>query len=142
MVTATGIDTITSISRRILREEATDVYYKGSPYTWRLFRQSLHLMFDGVPDSVDLAQVHACLLSQPGVSEVHDLHVWAMSTSHIALTAHLVMPGGHPGDAFFTDIARVLHERFDIVHPTLQIELSPMEHGCAQPARLAGGHPV
>ena len=110
--------------------------------TWRLFRQSLHLMFDGVPDSVDLAQVHACLLSQPGVSEVHDLHVWAMSTSHIALTAHLVMPGGHPGDAFFTDIARVLHERFDIVHPTLQIELSPMEHGCAQPARLAGGHPV
>ena len=110
--------------------------------TWRLFRQSLHLMFDGVPDSVDLAQVHACLLSQPGVSEVHDLHVWAMSTSHIALTAHLVMPGGHPGDAFFADVAHALHDRFDIAHPTLQIELSRMEHGCAQPARLAGGHPV
>ena len=110
--------------------------------TWRLFRQSLHLMFDGVPDSIDLAQVHACLLSQPGVTEVHDLHVWAMSTSHIALTAHLVMPGGHPGDAFFADVAHALHDRFDIAHPTLQIELSRMEHGCAQPARLAGGHPV
>ena len=109
--------------------------------TWRLFRQSLHLMFDGVPDSIDLAQVHACLLSQPGVTEVHDLHVWAMSTSHIALTAHLVMPGGHPGDAFFADVAHALHDRFDIAHPTLQVELSRMEHGCAQPALLAGGRP-
>jgi cobalt-zinc-cadmium efflux system protein len=96
-------------------------------------------MFDGVPDSVDLAQVHACLLSRPGVSEVHDLHVWAMSTSHIALTAHLVMPNGHPGDAFFNDVAHVLHDRFDIDHPTLQIELSRLEHGCAQPALISGG---
>lgn len=109
--------------------------------TWGLLKQSLHLMFDGVPDSVDLAKVHACLLSQPGVVEVHDLHVWAMSTSHIALTAHLVMPGGHPGDAFFNDVAHVLHDRFEIAHPTLQIELSRLDHGCTQPALLAKGRP-
>jgi cobalt-zinc-cadmium efflux system protein len=102
--------------------------------TWRLFKQSLHLMFDGVPDSVDLKAVHACLLSQPGVVDVHDLHVWAMSTSNIAMTAHLVMPGGHPGDAFFEQLAHTLHHRFDIDHPTVQIELSRLDHGCATPA--------
>ena len=104
--------------------------------TWQLFRQSLHLMFDGVPDSVDLTAVRRCLLSQPGVEAVHDLHVWAMSTTDIALSAHLVMPGGYPGDAFIDAMAEKLHERFEISHPTIQIETAQKSHGCAPPATL------
>ena len=101
--------------------------------TWGLFRQSLHLLFDGVPDSVDLAEVETYLLSQPGVEGVHDLHVWAMSTSDIALTAHLVMPGGHPGDGFLDALSDALHDRFEIVHPTIQIELGRLDQGCSLP---------
>jgi cobalt-zinc-cadmium efflux system protein len=94
--------------------------------TWQLFRQSLHLMFDGVPDSVDLTAVQTYLLSQPGVEEVHDLHVWAMS-------ANLVMPGGYPGQAFIDAVAHTLHERFEISHPTIQIETLRKDCGCAPP---------
>jgi cobalt-zinc-cadmium efflux system protein len=101
--------------------------------TWGLFRQSLHLLFDGVPETVMLDEVHALLLGLPGVKDVHDLHVWAMSTTGIALTAHLVMPGGHPGDAFLERVAHELHQHFHITHPTLQIELDGLDHGCAQP---------
>ena len=93
--------------------------------TWGLFRQSLHLLFDGVPESVDLAEVDALLRAMAGVADVHHLHVWAMSTSDIALTAHLVMPAGHPGDAFLKHVGQQLHEHFHITHPTIQIELSP-----------------
>jgi cobalt-zinc-cadmium efflux system protein len=98
--------------------------------TWRLFRQSLHLMFDGVPDSVDLPSVRQFLASQSGVADVHDLHVWAMSTSEVALSAHLVMPGGFPGDPFIDALAGTLHQRFGISHPTIQIETSLQPHGC------------
>jgi cobalt-zinc-cadmium efflux system protein len=101
--------------------------------TWGLFRQSLHLLFDGVPESVVLADVDAVLRKLPGVTDVHDLHVWAMSTTGIALTAHLVMPGGHPGDAFLARIADDLQARFHITHPTLQIELDGLDHGCTHP---------
>lgn len=101
--------------------------------TWGLFRGSLHLLFDGVPESVILAEVDAMLRALPGVADAHDLHVWAMSTTDIALTAHLVMPQGHPGDAFLERIARDLHDEFHITHPTIQIELDGMDHGCAQP---------
>lgn len=103
--------------------------------TWRLFRQSLHLLFDGVPESVVLAEVDDALRALPGVENVHDLHVWAMSTTGIALTAHLVMPGGHPGDAFLEHIAETLHGRFHITHPTIQIEFDGLDHGCAQPLK-------
>jgi len=99
--------------------------------TWGLFRRSLHLLFDGVPESVNLAEVDAMLRAQPGVSDVHDLHVWAMSTTGIALTAHLVMPAGHPGDAFLERVRQEMHDRFHIAHPTIQIELAAAEHGCA-----------
>jgi cobalt-zinc-cadmium efflux system protein len=90
--------------------------------TLKLLLQSVHLLFDGVPDGVDLQAVRAFLASQPGVEGVHHVHVWAMSTSEIALTAHLVMSEGHPGDAFLISVNRALHERFRIDHPTLQIE--------------------
>ncbi|OPF64804.1 cation diffusion facilitator family transporter [Hydrogenophaga sp. H7] len=88
--------------------------------TWSLFRQSLHLLFDGVPDSVDPQAVHDYLASLPGVSCVHDLHIWAMDTSQVAMTAHLVMPDSHPDDAFLKAATDGLHDRFEITHVTLQ----------------------
>lgn len=103
---------------------------------WGLLRQSLHLAFDGVPEGIDLADVHACLAAQPGVVSVHDLHVWALGTSEVALSAHLVMPGGHPGDSFFVVLAEQLEHRFQIRHPTIQIELDGIADGCAAPLHL------
>jgi len=98
--------------------------------TWSLFRQSLHLLFDGVPEDIDLPAVRDYLASLPGVDHVHDLHIWAMGTSQIAMTAHLVMPEGSPGDLFLDEITDVLHDRFEIVHPTIQIESRVIAHGC------------
>lgn len=98
--------------------------------TWDLFRQSLHLLFDGVPEKIELSQVEGCLLQQPGVQRVLDLHIWAMSTSENALTAHLLMPDGHPGDEFLDEIAHQLHDRFDIDHVTIQILRQPIGHAC------------
>jgi cobalt-zinc-cadmium efflux system protein len=98
--------------------------------TWGLFRQSLHLMFDGVPESVDLRTVREYLLARPGVVDVHDLHVWAMSTSEIALSVHLVMPDGSRGDGFLDALGVGLKERFGIDHPTIQIETGNQNHGC------------
>lgn len=89
--------------------------------TWGLLRQSLHLLFDGVPDHIHLADVHAYLSSLPEVSEVSDLHVWAMGTTQVALTAHVVTPKGHPGDAFLAEISHQLHDRFEITHVTVQV---------------------
>ena len=105
--------------------------------TWSLFRQSVHLLFDGVPESVDLAELDHWLLNLDGVVAVHDLHVWAMSTYDNAMTVHLVMPAGHPGDDFYQEVAKGLHDRFGISHPTLQIETTDIEHGCARPLGLS-----
>jgi cobalt-zinc-cadmium efflux system protein len=99
--------------------------------TWSLFRQSLHLMFDGVPEGVDLHAVQTLLEALPGVARVHDLHVWAMGSSEIALTAHLVMPEGHANDAFLQRATEELHERFDIEHVTLQVMQVPFTTPCA-----------
>jgi cobalt-zinc-cadmium efflux system protein len=99
--------------------------------TWSLFRQSLHLLFDGVPESVDLHAVRALLEALPGVARVHDLHVWAMGTSEIALTAHLVMPEGHADDAFLQRATEELHERFAIEHVTLKVMRAPFTTPCA-----------
>jgi cobalt-zinc-cadmium efflux system protein len=89
--------------------------------TWGLFRQSLHLLFDGVPDSVALDEVRKLLLALPGVERVHDLHVWSLGTAHIAMSAHLVVPGAPVDDDFYRAAAEQLHERFDIDHATLQV---------------------
>ncbi|MBS0475999.1 MAG: cation transporter, partial [Proteobacteria bacterium] len=105
--------------------------------TWGLLRQSIHLMFDGVPDHIDLKAVDRLLGAQQGVAGIHDLHVWAMSTREVALTAHLVMPEGHPGDAFLETLSEQLHEQFDISHATLQIEIDRCDHGCHTPEILA-----
>jgi len=89
--------------------------------TWGLFRQSLHLLFDGVPFEVDPGAVREYLESLPGVLEIHDLHIWAMGTSQTALTAHLVMPAGCPSDGFLQEATQDLHDRFEIGHVTLQV---------------------
>ena len=101
--------------------------------TWGLFKQSLHLLFDGVPDSVDPLAVQACLAALPGVTLVHDLHIWAMGTSQIALTAHLVMPQGQADDAFLQEANRLLHERFEITHVTLQVMKVAFSRACIAP---------
>jgi cobalt-zinc-cadmium efflux system protein len=89
--------------------------------TWGLFKQSLHMLFDGVPDSVDPDAVRKLLQGLPGVAEVHDLHVWAMGTSQIALTAHLVTDTTDTG-ALLHEAEDALHEHFEIRHVTLQLE--------------------
>lgn len=99
--------------------------------TASLFKQSLHMLFDGVPDSVDPQAVHDCLTALPGVTKVHDLHIWAMGTSQVALTAHLVMPQGHADDAFLKHATDQLHQRFDITHVTLQVMQQAFTVPCA-----------
>jgi cobalt-zinc-cadmium efflux system protein len=98
--------------------------------TWGLFRQSLHMLFDGVPDSVDPVAVRDYLASVPGVSRVHDLHIWAMGTSDIAMTTVLVMPQGHADDALLADITEHMHDLFEITHVTIQVVKRPFTAPC------------
>jgi cobalt-zinc-cadmium efflux system protein len=90
---------------------------------WGLARDSLNLAMDAVPKGIDLPEVRDYLAGVDGVLDVHDLHIWAMSTNETALTAHLVRPGGHD-DAFLHHVCAGLSHRFGIHHATLQIELS------------------
>jgi cobalt-zinc-cadmium efflux system protein len=99
--------------------------------TWGLVRSAIGLALDAVPEGVDAAAVRAHLLATPGVTGLHDLHIWGMSTTETALTCHLVMPGGHPGDAVLTGIAHGLQHRFGIHHSTIQIELADTDDVCA-----------
>ncbi len=98
---------------------------------WGLLRDALHLALDGVPKGVDLEKVRTYLLSLPRVESVHDLHIWAMSTTEVALTAHLVMPWGDCPPAFLAGLEHDLDERFGISHVTVQIE-PPTETPCAR----------
>ena len=99
--------------------------------TWGLARDSLKLGLNAVPEGGDESAVRATLESEPGVTEVHDLHIWPMSTTETALTAHLVMPEGHPGDAFLALVAQRLAHEHKIGHTTLQIERTRnCEGGC------------
>lgn len=99
--------------------------------TWSLLRESVQLALNAVPPHIDVSAVEKHLRQLPGVSEVHDLHIWGMSTTESALTAHLVMPGGHPGDSVIDDLAFSLAERFAIHHSTLQVELGTTVHACS-----------
>jgi cobalt-zinc-cadmium efflux system protein len=92
--------------------------------TWSLLRDSLAMSVDAVPASIDPQAVRRYLLSCAGVTAVHDLHIWPLSTTDNALTAHLVLPDGHPGDEFLLTTATELRQRFGIGHTTLQIEIS------------------
>ena len=106
--------------------------------TWRLLRDSLRLALHAAPENVDPADVRKYLTGLPGVTEVHDLHIWAMSTTETALTAHLVMPAGHPGDDFFTGVISQIEASYHIGHTTIQIETG----SSAQPCALAPDHVV
>jgi cobalt-zinc-cadmium efflux system protein len=92
--------------------------------TWSLLRDSLAMSVSAVPGHIDPQAVRRYLESCAGVSAVHDLHIWPMSTTETALTAHLVVPAGHPGDEFLAIAATGLRHRFGIGHATLQIEIS------------------
>lgn len=92
--------------------------------TWSLLIDAVRLSLDAVPAGVDATAVRAFLATLPGVARLHDLHIWGLSTSDSALSCHLVMPAGHPGDAFLITLARELAHRFGIGHSTIQIETS------------------
>jgi len=106
--------------------------------TWGLLRDSVRLALNAVPPGVDVQRIRDYLASQPEVEDVHDLHVWALSTTGNALSAHLVMPAGHPGDERLDGIVLALRERFSMQHATLQVDLGTTHHRCAMdrtPAR-------
>jgi len=105
--------------------------------TWGLLRDSLNLAVDAVPRSVDPAAVRDYLNGLPGVLAIHDLHIWAMSTTDTALTAHLVMGEFPDSDAYLTDVSRVLLERFSINHPTIQLERHDSDNVCHQSLHCA-----
>ncbi|MDO9224361.1 MAG: cation diffusion facilitator family transporter [Caulobacter sp.] len=98
--------------------------------TWGLLRDSLDMALDAAPRGIDPEAVRAWLAARPGVTEVHDLHIWAMSTTETALTAHVIRPDNSDADAFLHDTAHALSERFRIGHPTLQIETGAGGHAC------------
>lgn len=98
--------------------------------TWGLLRESMELALHAIPAHIDVAEVEAYLRSVPGVADTHDLHVWGMSTTETAMTAHLVFPGGYPGDAALDEVARNLEVRFKIHHCTLQAEEGTGNHVC------------
>ncbi|MFZ9396671.1 MAG: cation diffusion facilitator family transporter [Erythrobacter sp.] len=98
--------------------------------TWGLARDSVRMGLHAVPEGIDEAQVRARLAELPGVASVHDLHIWPMSTTETALTAHLVMPHGHPSDAFLQQAAQTLEHGFGIGHVTLQVMVTPDRVRC------------
>ncbi len=104
--------------------------------TWGLLTESVAMTLNATPSTIEAENVCDFLKRQHGVGDVHDLHIWPMSTTETALTAHLVMPEGHPGDEFLLNLAEELRGRFGIGHPTIQIE----SHGARCP--LAPEHVV
>lgn len=98
--------------------------------TWSLLSDSFHLSMDAVPKNINLEAVKNYLASIKGVTEVHDLHIWAMSTTETALTAHLVIPEDDKGDKFLSEVCTNLHNKFGIEHTTIQIEKSEQSANC------------
>jgi cobalt-zinc-cadmium efflux system protein len=105
--------------------------------TWSLLSEAVKHSLDAVPSEIDPSELANFLAGLPGVDAIHDLHVWAMSTTETALTCHVVMPKGHPGDKFLHELYHQLHDKFGIAHPTVQIEL-----GDAGVCKLAPDHVV
>ena len=100
--------------------------------TWGLMTEATALALDAVPPGIDTAAVKGFLAAHPGVTAIHHVHIWPMGTSDTALTAHLVIPGGHPGDAVLAQIVHDLEHRFGIGHATLQVEIG--SGGCGDAA--------
>ncbi|HRN75091.1 cation diffusion facilitator family transporter [Ottowia sp.] len=98
--------------------------------TWGLLRESTHLLFDGVPAQVDAAAVRAYLAALPGVARVHDPHIWAMSTTQVALSAHLIVPAGQAGDALLHEASQDLTAHYHIDHVTLQLSTEAIQPMC------------
>jgi cation diffusion facilitator family transporter len=98
--------------------------------TWGLLRESTQLALSAVPRHIDLPAIETYLRQRPGVSDIHDLHIWGMSTTETALTVHLVMPEGYPGDKFMDELVLALKQRFSVNHSTLQIEQGTTDHVC------------
>lgn len=101
--------------------------------TWGLLRDSVNMSLHAAPPGTDPERIGTFLRKRPKVAAVHDLHIWPMSTTETALTVHLVVPSGYPGDGFAADIARELNDRFGIGHCTIQIETDPDRH-CTLPS--------
>jgi cobalt-zinc-cadmium efflux system protein len=106
--------------------------------TWGLLRDSVNLSLHAVPSRIDTGLIRGYFCALDGVAEIHDLHIWGMSTTETALTVHLVMPDGHPSDRFIAQIASELRERFGVGHATIQVETGDELHPC----RLAPDHVV
>lgn len=100
--------------------------------TWGLLRDSVNLSLDAVPAGIDLTAVEQYLAELPGITRVHDLHIWAMSTTENALTAHLIKSDGKLNDPLLLQIQRELHDRFGIEHMTIQLECGDADCLCAQ----------
>lgn len=98
--------------------------------TWGLLRDSINLALHATPNNISTAKVKSYLSTLNGVKEVHDLHIWAMSTTNVALSVHLIMLDGHPGDAFIKSITHELEHNFNINHATIQIELGDSKKAC------------
>lgn len=105
--------------------------------TWGLLRDSLNLAVDAVPRNIDPEAVRSYLSGLPGVRTIHDLHIWPMSTTDTALTAHIVMDDFPAGDEFLDEIAVVLQQRYSINHPTIQLERHDSAVACRQALHCA-----
>jgi len=103
--------------------------------TWGLLTESVKLALGAVPGQVDTQKIARYLARLPGVTNLHDLHVWALSTTENSMTVHLVMPGGHPGDTFIDQIVAKLASDYSVHHTTIQIDLGTSDHHCALDAR-------
>lgn len=110
--------------------------------TWSLLKQSLRMMLAAVPDNVDRSSIEHFLRNRPGVSEVCDLHIWAMSTTENALTVQLVTPAGYPGDGAIDAISKALREEYAIQHSTLQVRTGASAQECCltTPPAAPSGH--
>jgi cobalt-zinc-cadmium efflux system protein len=102
--------------------------------TWNLFAEAIALSLDAVPEGIELGKIQTHLARHPGVTGVHDLHVWAMSTTENALSAHLVVTAPADSDKILATLAEELHERFEISHTTLQIETTATPLPCVSTA--------
>jgi cobalt-zinc-cadmium efflux system protein len=103
--------------------------------TWGMLRESIQLALNAIPANIDAAAVETYLRQCAGVADIHDLHIWGMSTTESALTVHLVMPEGYPGDGYMDEITHTLAQRFSLQHSTLQVEQGTTNHSCALHAR-------